>query len=112
MAGVTIDQQGNGVAVVRMTGRLDYQTAPEARQELLDAVEQGSARLVADLGAVEFLDSSGLGALIAGLKAARAAGGDLRLAQVPEQARVVLALTTLDRMFTSFASVPEAVAGY
>lgn len=109
---MTIDPQGNGVAVVRMTGRLDYQTAPEVRQKLLDAVERGSVRLVADLGAVEFLDSSGLGALIAGLKAARAAGGDLRLAAVPEQARVVLALTTLDRMFAAYASVQEAVAGY
>ncbi len=112
MDGVTIDPQGNGVAVVRLTGRLDYQAAPEVRQELLDAVEQGSTRIVVDLGAVEFLDSSGLGALIGGLKAARAAGGDLRLAQAPEQTRVVLALTTLDRMFTAYASVPEAVAGY
>ena len=109
---MTIDPQGNGVAVARPSGRLDFQSAPEVRQGLLDAVTQGSSRLVVDLSSVEFLDSSGLGALIAGLKAARAAGGDLRLANVPEQARVVLALTALDRMFAAHASVAEAVAGY
>lgn len=109
---MAIEPQGNGVAVVRLDGRLDYQSAPAARQELQEAVNAGSPRLVVDLSAVEFLDSSGLGALIAGLKVARAAGGDLRLASVPEQARVVLALTTLDRMFAAHATVAEAVAGY
>jgi anti-sigma B factor antagonist len=109
---VAVEARDGGVAVVRLAGRLDFQSAPDAKQELVDAVAAGSPKLVVDLAAVEFLDSSGLGALIAGLKAARAAGGDLRLAGVPEQARVVLSLTTMDRMFAAHASVAEAVAGY
>lgn len=108
----TIEHGSGSVATARLQGRLDFQTAPEVRQELLSTVEAGWIRLVVDLGAVDFVDSSGLGALIGGLKAARAAGGDLRLAAVPEQARVVLSLTTLDRMFKSYPSAEEAVADY
>ena len=107
-----IEHQPDAIAIARPRGRLDYLTAPEIRQELVGTVEAGWPRLVVDLGSVDFVDSSGLGALIGGLKAARAAGGDLRLAAVPEQARVVLSLTTLDRMFRSYASVEEAVAAY
>ena len=107
-----IEHQADAIAVARPQGRLDYLAAPDVRQELVGAVEAGWPRLVVDLAAVDFVGSSGLGALIGGLKAARAAGGDLRLAAVPEQARVVLSLTTLDRMFRSYASVEEAVADY
>ena len=107
-----IERGEGGVATARPQGRLDYLSAGDVKQELLGAVEAGSSKLVVDLSGVDFVDSSGLGALIGSLKAARAAGGDLRLAAVPEQARVVLSLTTLDRMFRSYGSVEEAAADY
>jgi anti-sigma B factor antagonist len=66
----------------------------------------------ADLGAVPFVDSSGLGALIGGLKAARLAGGDLRLARPAEQAAMILELTNLSRVLRAHATVEEALAGF
>jgi anti-sigma B factor antagonist len=108
----TIDTQQNGIAVVAFTGRLDFLSAASARGRLADTVAQGSRRLVVDLGETTFIDSSGLGALIGGLKAARKAGGDLRIARPTEQARAVLALTSLDRVFRFYPSVTEALADY
>ena len=67
--------------------------------------------LVVDLDAVTFVDSSGLGALIGGLKAARQAGGDLRIARPGEQARAILELTTLNRVLRPHRTVEAAVAG-
>jgi anti-sigma B factor antagonist len=61
---------------------------------------------------VNFIDSSGLGALISGLKSARQAGGDLRIANPGEQARVVLKLTTLDRVLRPYDSVEDALADF
>jgi anti-anti-sigma factor len=58
------------------------------------------------------IDSSGLGALIGGLKAARLASGDLRLARTQAQAQTILRLTTLDRVLTSYGSAEEALAAY
>lgn len=75
-------------------------------------VAAGHKRLVIDLGDVAFIDSSGLGALISGLKAARQAGGDLRIARPTEQVRVVLQLTTLDRVLRTHATLEEAFAGF
>ena len=106
---ITIDAMPNGTAVMRLHGRLDFVSATVVRQRLVGATAEGHRVLVVDLEDVPFLDSSGLGALIGGLKAARTAGGDLRLARVGEQPKVVLALTTLDRVFQNYATVEEAL---
>lgn len=99
-----------GIEVVPLSGRLDYQNAQEVRQQLLEIVSSGNNRLVIDLTTVDFIDSSGLGALVGGLKAARAAGGGLVLASPQDQARMVLALTTLDRLLKYHPTIEEAEA--
>ena len=109
---VTVEPQANGVAVVRLAGRLDLLSAADVKQRLLEAVDAGHARLVVDIGEVTFIDSSGLGALIGGLKAARLAGGGLCLVRPGEQARLILELTTLDRVLRTFPTTEEALAGY
>ncbi len=55
------------------------------------------------------MDSSGLGALVASLKRARQAGGDLRIASLTPQVQMVLQLTNLDRVLRPYASVEEAL---
>lgn len=78
--------------------------APDVREQLHALVRAGNPKLVVDLAAVETIDSSGLGALISGLKAARQAGGDLRIASPSEQALAVLELTNLNRVLKSCES--------
>ena len=109
---VAVEPQPGGAVVVTLAGRLDLLSAAMVRQELAAAVAAGHHRLVVDLGAVEFIDSTGLGSLISGLKATRLAGGDLRLARPAEQARTILQLTTLDRVLKPYATIEEALAGY
>jgi anti-sigma B factor antagonist len=107
---ITVDtEQAPGAAVVRPEGRLTMVTAPELRAAVADAVAAGCARVVVDLSGVEFIDSSGLGAVIGGLKTARQAGGDLRIAGPGEQVRMVLQLTNLDRVLRAHGSVAEAL---
>lgn len=84
--------------VLRPEGRLNMVAAPDLREQLHGLVNAGHARLVVDLSAVETIDSSGLGALISGLKAARQGGGDLRISAPSEQAMAVLELTNLNRV--------------
>lgn len=108
----SVEAMDNGVAVMRLSGRLDFATAAEARKAFGEAVDAGRQRLVVDLADVDFVDSSGLGALIGGLKTARQAGGDLCIARATSQAQTVLALTSLDRVFRLYPSVGEALAEY
>ena len=102
----------NGILVIHPVGRLDLLSASELKRELTQYVSEGQTRLLVDLNEVPFVDSTGLGALVSGLKAARAAGGDLRLSRPGDQAKVVLELTTLERVLHSYDTVEEALAGY
>ena len=105
-------QAGNGVTVVAPTGRLDVAGAPALKEAISEAVKNGPSRVVIDMEGVSFVDSTGLGSVISALKQIRGSQGDLRLAAPNQQARVVLELTTLDRVFPYFATVEEALAGF
>src|SRR3954453_15368123 len=102
-----VDSRPKGIGVVRLIGRLDLLSAAGVRQRLGAAVAEGNHRLIVDLAEVSFIDSSGLGALIGGLKAARLAGGGLRIARPTEQATFILELTALNRVLRPYATVEE-----
>lgn len=99
----------DGLAVViQCQGRLNMVAAPRLRALVAETVEASRSRVVLDLSETVFVDSSGLGAMIAGLKTARLAGGDLRIASAGDQVLTVLGLTNLDRVLRPYPSVSEA----
>jgi anti-sigma B factor antagonist len=100
------------VAVLGCSGRLNMITASRVKSAVDACVSAGQCRIVVDLSGVDFIDSSGLGALIAGLKTSRQAGGDLRLAAAGEQVLTVLGLTNLDRILRPYATVDDAADGW
>lgn len=96
------------VTLLACDGRLNMISAPKLKSAIAGAVSDGSVRIIVDLGGVQFIDSSGLGALVAGLKASRQAGGDLRIAAKTEQVLSVLKLTNLDRILRPYPNVSDA----
>jgi anti-sigma B factor antagonist len=109
---VQAHQTDSGVTVLAPSGRLDVAGAPALREAVGDAVKNGPPRLVIDMEGVSFVDSTGLGSVIAALKLVRSSKGDLRLAAPNQQVRVVLELTTLDRVFTYYPSVEDALTDF
>lgn len=111
-----IDVANEGTAtVVRPAGeRLDIEVASDFRAMLLALIEQGHRRLVVDLSQVNFIDSSGLGALVSALKTLKRSdvGGDVRLARVQAQVVSLLEIIRLNRVFTTYPSVEQAVQSY
>ncbi|MBG6191202.1 anti-sigma B factor antagonist [Arthrobacter sp. CAN_A212] len=93
---------------VKADGRLNMVSAPELREFVSGLITEGSSRIVINLEQAVFMDSSGLGALIGCLKAARQAGGDLRIAGVQPQVKMVLQLTSMDKVLTPYASADDA----
>ena len=109
MLEVDIDNRDTATVVVPR-GRLTMVSAKTFRERVTAEIERGSGRVVVvDLSQTEFVDSSGLGPLVACLKTARQAGGDLRLAAPGEQVTMVLGLTNLDRVLRPRPSVDEAL---
>ena len=102
-----LDQQET-YTVIAAKGRLNVIAAPELRAAVNGALEAGHRWLVLDLAQTDFMDSSGLGALVSCLKSAREADGDLRIANAGEQILMVLNLTSLDRILPSYPNVQEA----
>ena len=88
--------------VLQPSGRLDAAQAPIFRRTVLDLVSNGETSILVDLQNVNFVDSSGLGALVAALKRTREVGGKLYLCAVNDQIKTVLELTSMDRVFTIF----------
>lgn len=99
-----------GRTVVDVVGEVDVYTAPTLRDHLSQLVAEGRYHLVLDLEEVAFLDSTGLGVLVGGLKRVRAHDGSLSLVCTQERLLKVFRITQLTKVFAIHASVPEALA--
>jgi anti-sigma B factor antagonist len=98
-----------GVAVIALGGEVDVYTSPRLKQEMVDLLNRGIVNLVVDLSSVEYLDSTGLGVLIGGLKRAREHAGDLRL--ICDNVRIlrIFEITGLTKIFDIYRSESEAL---
>jgi anti-sigma B factor antagonist len=105
-----VDDVRTDLAIIRVVGRLNMVSAPRLRDFVAEAVSSGKARLVVDLAGVEFMDSSGLGALIGALKTTRQVGGDLRIAAATDQVMMVLQLSNVDRILKPYETPDDAFA--
>jgi anti-sigma B factor antagonist len=105
---ISVTKRDNGVTELAGSGRLNMTTAARMIDAIQAAVNDNRSNIAVDLSGVIFLDSSGLGALIAGLKTARQAGGDVRLVRPTEQVELVLDLTNMGSVLVSFDSVESA----
>ena len=111
MAGVDLStRESNGQVVVALRGQLDMAEAASVAAALA-AVAASEPQIIVDLAALEFIDSSGVAALVRGRNLARHAGGELLLAAPQQQVLRVLTLTRVIDAFPLHATVDEA-AGY
>lgn len=96
--------------VVEVGGEIDVYTAPKLREQLVELVNNGHYHLIVDMEGVEFLDSTGLGVLVGGLKRVRAHSGALRLVCTQERILKIFRITGLTKVFPMHDSVEEALA--
>lgn len=101
--------QHDGVAVLTLRGEIDVYTAPRMRQAIVDLVDAGSLNIVADMEKVDFLDSTGLGVLVEGLKRVRTRGGNLSLVVTQDKIVKIFDITGLNKAFPIFSSLEDAL---
>ena len=96
-------------AVLQVTGEVDVYTAPMLREQIQELAAKGAVHLIADLGRVDFLDSTGLGALVGGLKRLREAGGSLALVISTPRILGIFQITGLTKVLGIQRSVEDAI---
>ncbi len=102
---------GNKVVVLTPVGRLDITTAWQFRLTLQECITQQSSHVVVNLGQVNFIDSSGLTSLVAGMRDADKVRGSFRICNVHPEARLVFEVTMMDSVFEIFSTEEEALEG-
>jgi len=95
------------VKVVQPSGILNGITSNQLRRDVSEFVSSGVDTVLIDLQHVTFIDSSGLGALVATMKMVQAAGGKFFVCSVKNQVKMVFELTRMDRIFEEFADRDE-----
>ncbi|HKU68206.1 MAG TPA: STAS domain-containing protein [Candidatus Baltobacteraceae bacterium] len=107
---VDIKSEHNGTAIIyRLHGSLDLATAPSLRAALIEAANEGKHDIIVDLTELEFLDSTGLGALIGAHRRALENGGRVRLIVREGPISRLLNITGLMRIFAVYASLDAAL---
>ena len=108
--GLEATSLGEETALVAVRGSVDLTSAPDLRNRLAELIDDGARCIVVDLTDTDFLDSTGLGALVSALKRLRMKDGEIRVVCAPGHVRKVFEITSLDRVFGMHDTVEEATA--
>lgn len=87
------------IRVLEPKGILDGTGGNQIRQEVTDILEAGVETILIDLANISFMDSSGLGAIVATLQRVRTKGAKLYLCSLNDQLRIIMELTKMDQVF-------------
>jgi anti-sigma B factor antagonist len=103
------EQTGRVLAVKILEQRLDASIAGDFKEQMRALIKEGQELFILDLSEVDFVDSSGLGAIVASLKML-GGKGDLVVAGACERVLSLFKLTRMDRVFQVFSTRDEALA--
>ncbi len=103
----------NGITVVNATGRIVLgEETSTLRDSLKKLLAEGRKKIVLNLGQVDFIDSSGLGALVGLHTTAHAQGAEIRLANVTKRFHELLQITKLLTVFDVYNSEQDAIQSF
>ena len=98
----------DGTCLLTLEGEVDVYTAPSLKEALVEQIESGCVNVLVDMESVGFIDSSGLGVLVGGLRRAKERSGTVRLVCTKENILKIFRITGLDKVFPIFSTIEEA----
>jgi len=103
-------EEKDGVLIFKiLESRVDSYKSPAFKTELLKMIASGSSRVLIDMGSVDTMDSSGLGALTFGRRQIEEVGGELVICCLREKVRTLFNIAKLDSVFRIFDTVDEGL---
>ncbi|UCD30027.1 MAG: STAS domain-containing protein [Planctomycetota bacterium] len=104
-------RRNESAIVVVLSGQIDLHHTPAVHHAFIDVCEEKPERLIINLGEVDYMDSSGVGALVEVFRRVNAYGGKLSLCCMNERVHSIFEITKLDQFFKIYATEEEALAG-
>jgi anti-anti-sigma factor len=112
-----------GITVIELTGRMTvdniYSLTKSIERNVFpftgkieDSAGKSSSSVILDMAGVEAIDSSGIGTILFLAKKCRALGGDLKIASVPPEVKMVIQIVNFDKIFHIFNTLDDAVKSY
>jgi anti-sigma B factor antagonist len=98
-----------GIKVVELEGEIDLSTAVVFKETVYEVIESGHTDVVIDLNGLEFMDSTGLGVLVAALKKTSTEGGSIRLICDKRSILKVFTITGLDKVFSIYDNLQRCL---
>ncbi|MBX7148624.1 STAS domain-containing protein [bacterium] len=109
---ITSHIRKNDVVIISLSGSLEIGKQAKLKEEINKLIPTDTKQLVLDLNAVDFIDSTCLGAFVGLSRTLRQKNGDLKIASPCEEVKSILQITRLDKVFQIYPSVDEAVSSY
>lgn len=100
----------NDRLILNLEGELDTYNCGQLRSAIVEHVEKGHVNVIVDMTGVEYIDSTGLGSLVGGLKRVSERGGTMRIVTSNAQILKVFEITGLDRVFPIHHTLAEALS--
>ena len=107
---IKTEQLGDDAYVISLAGEVDLYTAPDFKQQLLQAIADGSKNVIVDFTNATFIDSTTLGVLVGGVKRLRTNDGQLSLVCSDRNITKIFEITGLDRVFPIYPTREDALA--
>jgi anti-sigma B factor antagonist len=108
-----VEKQVSGVTVLQLSGRITLgEESSQLRTKIKDVLGQGKTRLVLDLAEVTYIDSAGLGTLVAGFTSAQNQGANMKLANLTKRFDELLHITKLVTVFDVYKTVEDALKSF
>ena len=112
-----------GITVIELTGRMTvdniYSLTKSIERNVFpftgkieDSAGKSSSSVILDMAGVEAIDSSGLGTILFLAKKCRALGGELKIASVPPEVKMVIQIVNFDKIFHIFNTLDDAVKSH
>ncbi len=113
MALQIVENETEGITVLQLSGRVTLgQESNQLRTRIKELLAQGKTRLIFDLASVTYIDSAGLGTLVAGYTSAQSQGASIKLANLTKKFNEQLHITKLVTVFDVYNSVSDAVKSF
>ena len=110
MADLKIEtREMDGQSVLDLVGEVDSYNSPKLREKMVSLIDSGSPNLIVNMTGVEYIDSTGLGTLVGGLKRASEKNGAIRIICPNEQILKVFQITGLVKVFAIYDNEQEAL---